>query len=170
MQPQSATAPTRSGLATVLLLAAATLLATGAGPAHAGGAVNTGYFGGVAIMGYDPVAYFTEGRPVRGSEELAYEWLGTPWHFATREHRELFIEDPIRYTPQYGGFCVGEVAANGVTINIDPDAWAIIDGKLYLGYDKGFASEFASRPEEYLVKAEANWPELKARLEQGSAN
>jgi YHS domain-containing protein len=164
MQP--ATVPARSSLAAMALAAA--LLSTG--PAHAGGSVNTGYFGGVAIMGYDPVAYFTEGRPMKGSEELAYEWLGTPWHFATKEHRELFIDDPIRYAPQYGGYCVGEVAANGVTINIDPDAWAIIDGKLYLSYDKDHIAEIASRPEGYLVKAEANWPELKARLEQGSAN
>ena len=170
MQPQPATAPTRSGLAAVLLVAATTLLATGPGPAHAGGSVNTGYFGGVAIMGYDPVAYFTEGRPMKGSEELAYEWLGTPWHFATKQHRTLFINDPVKYAPQYGGFCVGEVAVDGITINIDPDAWAIIDGKLYLSYDKGFNAEFASRPEEYLVKAEANWPELEARLEQASAN
>ena len=164
MQP--ATVPARSSLAAMALAAA--LLSTG--PAHAGGSVNTGYFGGVAIMGYDPVAYFTEGRPMKGSEELAYEWLGTPWHFATKEHRELFINDPIRYAPQYGGYCVGEVAFNGVTINIDPDAWAIIDGKLYLSYDKDHIAEIASRPEGYLVKAEANWPELKARLEQGSAN
>jgi hypothetical protein len=164
MQP--ATVPTRSSLAAVSL--AAVLLATG--PAHAGGSVNTGYFGGVAIMGYDPVAYFTEGQPMKGSEELAYDWLGTPWHFAKREHRELFINDPIRYAPQYGGYCVGEVAFNGVTINIDPEAWAIVDGKLYLGYGKGLAAKLASHPETYLVKAEANWPGIKARLEQGSAN
>jgi YHS domain-containing protein len=164
MQP--ATVPARSSLAAVSLAAA--LLATG--PAHAGGSVNTGYFGGVAIMGYDPVAYFTEGRPMKGSEELAYEWLGIPWHFATREHRELFTGDPVRYAPQYGGFCVGEVAENGVTVNIDPEAWAIIDGKLYLSFSKDFAAEFASRPEKYLVKAEANWPGIETGLEQGSAD
>jgi hypothetical protein len=164
MEP--ATVPARSSLAAMALATA--LLTTG--PAHAGGAVNTGYFGGVAIMGYDPVAYFTEGRPMKGSEEIAYEWLGTPWHFATKEHRELFINDPIRYAPQYGGYCVGEVAANGITINIDPEAWAIVDDKLYLGYGKGLAAEIASHPEEYLVKAEANWPGIKARQEQGSAN
>lgn len=163
---QSATVPARSSLAAVSLAAA--LLATG--PAHAGGSVNTGYFGGVAIMGYDPVAYFTEGRPMKGSEELAYEWLGTPWHFATKEHRELFTGDPVRYAPQYGGFCVGEVAENGVTVNIDPEAWAIIDDKLYLSFGKDFNAMFASRPKEYLVKAEANWPVIKAGLEQGSAN
>jgi hypothetical protein len=107
---------------------------------------------------------------MKGSEELAYEWLGTPWHFATKEHRELFTGDPVRYAPQYGGFCVGEVAENGVTVNLDPEAWAIIDDKLYLSFSKDFAAEFASRPKEYLVKAEANWPVIKAGLEQGSAN
>ena len=89
-------------------------------PALATDAVNTGYFGGVAIMGYDTVAYFTEGRAMKGSEEFSYEWLGTPWHFANAKHRELFIGDPTKYAPQYGGYCVGEVAFNGATINIDP--------------------------------------------------
>jgi YHS domain-containing protein len=158
--------PIRSSLAAASLVAATLMIA----PAHAGNTVNTGYFGGVAIMGYDPVAYFTEGRPMKGSEELAYEWLGTPWHFASEEHRQLFINDPVKYAPQYGGFCVGEIAANGITINIDPEAWRIIDGKLYLSYDKGFATEFASQSHEYLVKAEANWPALKTKLERGSAN
>jgi YHS domain-containing protein len=164
MQP--ATAPANSSLTAIALAAA--LLAIG--PAHARNSVNTGYFGGVAIMGYDPVAYFTEGRPMRGSEDLAYEWLGTPWYFAKAEHQALFINDPAKYAPQYGGFCVGEVAYNGITSNIDPEAWAIIDGKLYLSYDKGFAAEFASHPEKYLAKAEANWPAIKAQLERRSAN
>src|SRR4051794_26925071 len=75
------------------------LLAGGA-PALADGSVNTGYFGGVAIMGYDPVAYFTDNRAVKGSEKFSYEWLGTPWHFANDQHRELFRSDPVRYAPQ----------------------------------------------------------------------
>src|SRR5215204_2920449 len=83
--------------------------------------VNTGYFGGVAIKGYDPVAYFTEGRAMKGSEQFSYDWLGTPWHFANARHRELFIDDPNKYAPQYGGHCVGEVAARGDTINLDPE-------------------------------------------------
>jgi hypothetical protein len=164
MQPDTTTA--RATVVAAALTAA--LLASD--PARADGAVNTGYFGGIAIMGYDPVAYFTEGRPMKGSEEFTYEWLGTPWYFAKREHREFFISDPLKYAPQYGGFCVGEVAANGVTINIDPDAWAIIDGKLYLSYDKDDMTKIASHPEGYLVKAEANWPGIKTRLEQGSTN
>ena len=141
-------------------------VAVPAAGALAGSAVNTGYFGGVAIMGYDPVAYFTEGRPVKGSPEFAYRWLGTPWHFANARHRDMFIQNPERYAPQYGGYCVGEVAADGVTVSIDPNAWRIVDGKLYLSYDQGFADEFAANPEEYLSKAESNWPQVKAELEQ----
>src|SRR3954470_18612144 len=105
----------------IRLAAAAVAFATLAlahGPTLAGNTVNTGYFGGIAIMGYDPVAYFTEGRPVKGTEEFSYRWLGTPWYFASEEHRDLFIKDPARYAPQYGGYCVGEVAANGVTVSV----------------------------------------------------
>jgi YHS domain-containing protein len=128
--------------------------------------VNTGYFGGVAIKGYDPVAYFTEGRAMKGSEEFSYDWLGTPWQFASGKHRELFIGDPTKYAPQYGGYCVGEVADNGATINLDPEAWAIIDGKLYLSYSKEFMERFKARPSDFLPSAEVNWPAVEAQLEQ----
>ena len=131
-----------------------------------GDSVNTGYFGGVAIKGYDPVAYFTEGRAMKGSEEFSYDWLGTPWQFASGKHRELFIGDPTMYAPQYGGYCVGEVAFNGATINLDPEAWAIIDGKLYLSYSKEFMERFKARPSDFLPKAEVNWPAVEAQLEQ----
>lgn len=135
-------------------------------PALATDPVNTGYFGGVAIMGYDPVAYFTEGRAMKGSEEFSYDWLGTPWQFASSKDRELFIGDPTKYAPQYGGYCVGEVASNGATINIDPEAWAIIDGKLYLSYSKEFMDKFKAHPSDLLAKAEANWPAVETQLEQ----
>ena len=135
-------------------------------PALAGDLINTGYFGGVAIEGYDPVAYFTEGRPVKGSEAFSYEWLGTPWYFANARHRDMFISDPAKYAPQYGGYCVGEVALGGITSNIDPEAWRIVEGKLYMSYDKAFAAEFGAHPADYLTKAEAHWPSLKAKLAQ----
>ncbi len=155
-----------------LRLAGGMLVAVAAltGPAQAGSTVNTGYFGGVAIMGYDTVAYFTDGRPMKGTKEFAYDWLGTPWYFANAEHRQLFVDDPVRYAPQYGGYCVGEVAFNGITINIDPEAWRIIDGKLYLSYDRDFAAELEAHPEKYLAQAEANWPGVKARLEREPFN
>ena len=69
---------------------------------------------------------------MKGSEEFSYDWLGTPWHFASRKHQELFKSEPVKYAPQFGGYCAGEIASDGITINIDPDAWRIIDGKLYL--------------------------------------
>src|SRR5687767_5970952 len=89
----------------LLRLAGGTLVAVAAltGAAQAGSTVNTGYFGGVAIMGYDTVAYFTDGRPMKGTREFAYDWLGTPWYFANAEHQQMFIDDPVRYAPQYGG-------------------------------------------------------------------
>jgi YHS domain-containing protein len=136
-------------------------------PALADGTVNTGYFGGVAIDGYDPVAYFLDNRAVRGSEKYSYNWLGTPWYFASDEHRELFKKNPVKYAPQYGGYCAAEVAGSGsVTVNIDPEAFAIIDDKLYLTYDKVHTQEFAAHNSDVAPKADANWPKKQAELAQ----
>ncbi len=143
------------------------VLIFGVSPALADNTVNTGYFGGVAIMGYDPVAYFTDSAAVKGSEQFSYDWLGTPWHFSSREHQELFKSEPVKYAPQFGGYCAGEVTFEGITINIDPEAWRIIDGKLYLGYDKGFIADLEAHPQKWLPKAEVNWPKLEAKLVQG---
>jgi YHS domain-containing protein len=135
------------------------------GTCLADGTVNTGYFGGVAIDGYDPVAYFVDNRALKGSEKYSYDWLGTPWHFANEAHRELFKSDPVKYAPQYGGYCAAEVAGSGsVTVNIDPQAFKIIDGKLYLVYDTVHTDEFAANARDVVPKAEANWPKKKAEL------
>lgn len=142
-----------------------TFAATASGvSALADDSVNTGYFGGVAIMGYDPVAYFTENQAVKGSEKFSYEWLGTPWHFANSEHRDMFINEPVKYAPQYGGYCAGEVVGGSVTINVDPEAFKIIDGKLYLIYDRGGAENFAANADDLVPKATANWPKIVADL------
>jgi hypothetical protein len=153
----------RSSIPTAAL---ATLAIAGAIPAFADDSVNTGYFGGVAIMGYDTVAYFTDGRAVKGSEKFSYDWLGTPWHFASKEHREMFMSDPVKFAPQYGGYCAAEVAGSGsVTINLDPEAFKIIDGKLYLIYDAGNADAFAGHASDLVPKGDVNWPIVKAELE-----
>lgn len=139
--------------------------AIGVGSALANDSVNTGYFGGVAIMGYDTVAYFTEGKAVKGSEEFSYEWLGTPWHFANKKHQEMFMSEPTKYAPQYGGYCAGEVALNeSVTVNVDPEAFKIIDGKLYLIYDEGNAAAFADNADDLIPKGDAKWPVVEAKL------
>ena len=119
--------------------------------------INTGYFGNVAIKGYDPVAYFTEGRAMEGNEEYTLKWLGAKWLFATAEHKEMFAASPIKYVPQYGGHCAtGMGIHGGLTKDIDPEAWTIIDGKLYLNYSKETQKLMA----EGIVtpdKADANW-------------
>lgn len=139
-----------------------------AGSAVAGSKVNTGYFGDVALNGYDTVAYFTEGRPMKGSDEYRHEFLGETWHFASPEHRDLFASNPVNYAPQYGGFCAGEVVyadvTTGITTNVDPEAWKIIDGKLYLFYGTDYADYFEENAEELIEDAEANWPEVEKRL------
>lgn len=150
--------------AKTLLTAAglATLMGFHYEPATAG-EINTGYFGNVAIRGYDPVAYFTQQQPVLGSEAFSLDWLGATWLFANDGHRQLFQTNPVKYAPQYGGHCADGVAYGDYTANIDPEAWRIIDGKLYLNYAEGAAEEHESLP-EIREKAEANWPEFRARL------
>ena len=91
---------------------------------------------GLAIRGYDPVAYFTDQRPVKGLPQFNYSWMGATWLFATAANRDQFSADPARYAPQYGGYCSYAVS-KGHTASIDPEAWRIVDGKLYLNYSKG---------------------------------
>lgn len=148
------------------------LALTVCGPASAGDVVNTGLFGGVAIEGYDPVAYFTEGKAMKGSEEFEYEWLGTPWHFANAKHREMFTAAPEKYAPQFGGYCTLGIGVDGhAAENIDPEtAWRIIDGKLYLVYDPTYVEELdGPAGDEWLAKAEANWPAAQAQVEEDGA-
>ena len=89
---------------------------------------------GVAIRGYDTVAYFTDGKPVEGSDQFTTEWEGATWRFASQEHLDLFNGAPEEYAPQYGGYCAYGVAQDNL-VKIDPDNWTIVDGKLYLNYD-----------------------------------
>ncbi len=128
--------------------------------------VNTGYFGNVAIMGYDTVAYFTMNDAVKGSEDHAVDWLGATWQFANVENRQTFMANPIKYAPQYGGLCSLGVAYGEVTREIDPEAWSIIKGKLYLNYSKGGAGDFIEEGDKMIARADTEWPKVKARLAQ----
>ncbi len=117
---------------------------------------------GVAVKGYDVVAYFTEGRPLKGSRELSHRWQGATWHFASAEHRDLFAADPERYAPQYGGYCAYAVA-QGSTAGIDPEAWKIHEGKLYLNLNEGIQKRWLGDVEGYVAKADANWPKISGK-------
>jgi YHS domain-containing protein len=82
-------------------------------------------------MGYDPVAYFIDGKPTRGVPEIEYEWDGLRYRFSRAEHRELFKSDPVRYTPQFGNYCAMALS-KGELVEADPENWLISDGKLYV--------------------------------------
>lgn len=120
--------------------------------------VNKNLFG-TAVEGYDVVAYFTEGRPVKGQSEFSHSWRGATWRFASAEHRDLFAANPERYAPQYGGYCAYAVA-QGATAGIDPEAWKIVDGKLYLNLNKDIQERWLQDVLGYIAKADANWPGL----------
>jgi YHS domain-containing protein len=132
-------------------------------PAAGEDVVNTGYFGDVAIKGYDPVAYFTEGEAVEGDEQYSYRWLGATWHFASAAHRDLFIGNPGRYAPQYGGYCADGVSFGTVTTNVDPKAWRIIDEKLYISYDPGAAEGMEKIPTK-VVDSQKHWSDVQQTL------
>lgn len=85
----------------------------------------------LAIKGYDPVAYFTDGKPVPGRAEFEFEWDDHRWRFASAEHRDLFKASPVRYAPQFGNYCAMALALNKVVV-ADPENWLISDGKLYV--------------------------------------
>jgi hypothetical protein len=113
-----------------LLAAVAALAATAASAVE----YNTGYFGNVAIEGYDTVAYFTEGKAHAGSPAITHEWQGVVWQFASAENRDKFIADPEAYAPQFGGLCAEGVAYGEISANLAPESFSIVDGKLYLNY------------------------------------
>lgn len=117
--------------------------------------VNTGP-DKVAIKGYDTVAYFTEAHPVKGKPEFAFSWNDTQWHFANAPHRDLFAANPERYAPQFGGFCSMALVVGKIK-DIDPQAWTIVDDKLYLNFTKAFRDKFRENKTENIEKAEENW-------------
>ena len=116
---------------------------------------------GKAIQGYDPVAYFAEGSAVEGSSEFKTDWNGATWHFASAENRDKFAANPEQFAPQYGGYCAWAVS-QGYTAKIDPEAWSIHEGKLYLNYSKGVRQQWSKDIPGNIVKGDKNWPGLLA--------
>ena len=114
---------------------------------------------GVALKGYDTVAYFTEGRPVMGSTEFQHEWMGAKWQFSSAANRNLFAADPMKYAPQYGGYCAFGVS-EGHKAKIDPHVWKIVEGKLYLNYDAGVGEKWRQDIPGRIAKADQNWPKV----------
>ena len=127
--------------------------------------VNTlkaGIFGGhtdTAILGYDPVAYFTDGKPLKGQDNLVTEWMGAKWKFASQAHLDLFKASPDKYAPQYGGYCAYGVSQDNL-VSIEPDKFKLLDGKLYLNYDAAVQAKWLKDPQGFIREADAKFQAL----------
>ncbi len=117
---------------------------------------------GVALSGYDVVAYFTQGKAVRGDPVVSHRWQGVDWFFSSAEHRTLFMADPDRYVPRYGGFC-GLGAAHGGLVPSSPTAWSIHKGELVLNMNQDVVETWRYNPDTHIERADNNWPGMRER-------
>ncbi len=148
---------TRQPLRFAALLFAVLLLQAPAPPAAAKEPVYTGLFSSLAVSGYDAVAYFVAGRPVEGKKAFEFEWNGATWRFADAANLAAFTAEPDKFAPQYGGYCAWAVS-QGTTASTDPEAWRIVDGKLYLNYSKSVQQTWFQDIPGNIAKADKNWP------------
>jgi YHS domain-containing protein len=145
------------GIAAVLVLLGTILVIKKVSPLGWGwwGDYNTS--SGIALKGYDPVAYLSDNKPVKGSSEYAYDWRGATWQFASAENRDRFASDPETFAPQFGGFCSFAVS-KGFTADVSSDAWHIEEGRLYLFADQNFRDKWvAGLGEGSLQQSSAKW-------------
>jgi YHS domain-containing protein len=113
----------------------------------------------VALKGYDAVAYFTEGKAVKGRADFQHEWMGAKWHFSSAANRDLFAKSPEKYAPQFGGYCAWAVSNNYV-YDADPTLWKIVDGKLYVNYNRLAQWQWSRDMANRIKKGHENWPGL----------
>ncbi|HWM81534.1 MAG TPA: YHS domain-containing (seleno)protein [Pseudolabrys sp.] len=143
------------------------VLAAGGPPNPAAGATNdrivTEPLSGLAISGYDPVAYFTEARAVAGLPSLECGYAGTVWRFHNAGNRAAFVRDPDVYMPHYGGYDPVAVA-RGASVPGHPQVWLVVDQRLYFFYDTKARADFAADPARYVRVAEERWPQVREQL------
>ncbi|HEX8027103.1 MAG TPA: YHS domain-containing (seleno)protein [Vicinamibacterales bacterium] len=120
---------------------------------------------GVAIQGYDAVAYHTRQEAVRGARGFSHVWGGVTWLFESANNRDTFAKSPEQFAPAFGGFCAYGVS-RGYAVDIDPQAFSIVDGRLYLNYSKGVQRTWNQDRAGYIDKARRNWPALSTTLEK----
>lgn len=152
----------RAWLAAGLLAALAPLAASAAPPVNT---LKPGLFAtrtDTAILGYDPVAYFTDGKAVKGQDGLVVDWMGAKWKFASQAHLDAFKAGPERYAPQYGGYCAYGVS-QGHLVEVEPDKFTIVDGKLYLNLDAEVQARWLKDPAGYIRLADSKFKALLAQ-------
>lgn len=115
---------------------------------------------GLALQGYDPVAYFTEQKAIRGRPQFTAAHEGATYRFFSEKNRDAFLAAPSRYAPQYGGYCAYGMAS-GYKAPVEPDAWTVSGDKLYLNYDRSVRGTWSSDIPGHVRKADANWPKLR---------
>jgi YHS domain-containing protein len=116
----------------------------------------------VALKGYDPVSYFTEGKPEKGSKEFTFAYDDSTYWFKSAAHRDKFASNPVQYAPQFDGYCAIQLS-RGRKVEADPEAWAITNGKLYVFSKKIGVKKFRNESVAIAEKAEANWPQFHKR-------
>jgi YHS domain-containing protein len=145
------------GICAVVVLVGAFLVVKKVSPVGWGLWGNYNTSSGIALHGYDPVAYHKSQTATKGSNEFALDWGGATWQFSSAENKSLFSADPDVYAPQFGGFCSFAVS-KGFTADISPDAWHIHDGKLYVFAERNVRDNWVmSLGEGSLEKSAANW-------------
>lgn len=136
-------------------VAGAPMLVT-APAANAEPPIYTGVFSNTALQGHDPVAYFAEGKPVKGRDEFTTEYMGAQFKFASADNRDAFLADPEAYAPQYGGYCAWAMA-DGKHAKGDARYWKVVDGKLYLNYNKNIQKKWDADIPGFIEKANSEW-------------
>lgn len=120
---------------------------------------------GSALRGYDAVAYFAVNNAVKGNPKFEYVWNGAKWYFSSEDNMKKFREDPSAYAPQYGGYCSYAVS-EGYTADSDPEAWKVVDGKLYLNYNQQVKEKWEETQGERIDKGNTNWQEFRTKKPQ----
>ncbi len=149
----------RSAITLVSLALWASAAAQAAPPVNV---IKPGVFGGngeTAILGYDAVAYFSDGKPVKGQDKLVAEYLGAKWLFASQAHLDTFKADPAKYAPQYGGYCAYGVSQDNL-VSIEPDKFKLHDGKLYLNYNAEVQAKWLQDPQGFIRIADSKFQAL----------
>lgn len=117
---------------------------------------------GLAVRGFDTVAYYTTNAAVQGDPKYAFVWRGATWYFSNEENMEKFKSEPEAYAPQFGGYCSYAVS-HGYTADGDPEQWKVVDGKLYLNYNEKAKQAWEKEQDKFIKDGEKNWKEFQVK-------
>ena len=121
--------------------------------------IYTSYFSSAGAGGYDVVAYFTAGKPIKGNDDISAEYKDTDWYFSSAQNLIKFKENPAMYVPQYGGYCAWAVA-KGSTASGDPLMWTVVNNKLYLNYNAAVQTKWTENKDDLIIRGDMNWPKV----------